>query len=395
MLVAAAFIGPGTVTTASKAGADFGFTLLWAVLFSIVATIVLQEMAARLGLVTRQGLGEAVRTSTRKQTARFIAGFIVAVAIGLGNAAYQTGNIVGAAVGLTLIAGGSIQMWAVVIGLAAFSLLFTGRYRYIERGLICLVLAMSSTFLVTAFLVGPNISQLVQGGFTPRLPDGSLLTVIGLIGTTVVPYNLFLHASSVCQKWSNEIPTTVALREARMDTIAAVTLGGFVTLAIVATAATAFFGKGGLANAAQMARQLKPLLGGPAAKFFFASGLLAAGLTSAITAPLAAAFAISGAMGWRNQLNSWSFRAIWMTVLIVGTGFAALGLKSPQVTILIAQAANGILLPFITIFLLIAVNRRDLMGQFKNGHFANLAGGLVVLTTLLLGVTAVYKMCFM
>jgi len=392
MLVAAAFIGPGTVTTASKAGAEYGFALSWAVLFSVVATIVLQEMAARLGLVTRQGLGEAVRSSSRQQVVRVIAGLTVAVAIGFGNAAYQTGNIVGAAMGLTLIVGGSLQLWSLVIGLVAGGLLFSGRYRLMEVALIGLVLVMSSMFLMTAVLARPDMGSLVRGTLIPSLPQDSLLTVIGLIGTTVVPYNLFLHASSVCKKWPDSIPTNIALHESRIDTMSAVTLGGIVTLAIVSTAATTFFGKGDLGSAAQMAAQLEPLLGGSAAKIFFAAGLLAAGLTSAITAPMAAAFAVCGAMGWKSQLNSWPFRSVWLVVLTVGTGLAASGLKSPQVTILIAQAANGLLLPVITIFLLIAVNRRDLMGEYRNGNLANLAGGLVLLATLLLGGTAIAKM---
>ena len=394
MLVAAAFIGPGTVTTASKAVAAFGFALCWAIVFSIFATIILQEMSARLGLVTRQGLGEAVRSSCRTNGMRLLAGLIVAVTIGVGNAAYQTGNIVGASIGLTLIAGGSIQTWSVIIGSVAFALLLSGRYRYIETALICLVLTMSATFLLTAIMVKPDMVALVKGSFAPGLPEGSLLTVIGLIGTTVVPYNLFLHASSVCRKWPNDVPTDVALRESRVDTTAAVVLGGLVTLAIVATAATAFSEGRTLTSAADMAKQLEPLLGGPAARIFFAGGLLAAGLTSAITAPLAAAFAISGAMGWSTELKSARFRSIWITVLCAGTCLAAAGLKSPQVTILIAQAANGLLLPLITIFLLIAVNRSEQMKDYRNGILANVLGGAVVLITLLLGATAIYKMCF-
>ena len=391
MLVAAAFIGPGTVTTASKAGAGFGFALSWAIVFSILATIVLQEMAARLGLVTRQGLGEAVRSSSHNSTVSLIAGLTVAIAIGLGNAAYQTGNIVGAAMGASLILGGTIQVWSAALGLTAFALLYSGRYRLIEFALIALVLLMSGTFLVTAFMVRPNVFELARGSFSPSIPEGSLLTIIGLIGTTVVPYNLFLQASSVCRKWPNEVPRGAALREARIDTFAAVTLGGIVTLAIVATAATAFFGRGGISSPGDMARQLEPLLGGSAARIFFSAGLLAVGLTSSITAPLAAAFAICGAMRWSPDLNSARFRAVWMSVLAVGTALSAAGLKSPQVTILIAQAINGLLLPLISIFLLIAVNRSDLMGQHKNGLAANLLGVLVVFVTMLLGGTAFYR----
>lgn len=391
LLVAAAFIGPGTVTTASKAGAGFGFALAWAVLFSIVATIILQEMAARLGLVTRQGLGQAIRSSFHHQWMRLVAGLAVAVAIGLGNAAYQTGNILGASIGMSLLAGGSVELWSVGLGACAFGLLYSGRYRYIETALIALVLLMSSAFLLTAVLAKPDLVQLVRGMLTPQLPDGSLVTVIGLIGTTVVPYNLFLHASSVCEKWPDSVPRDNAVREARIDTVAAVTLGGVVTLAIVATAATAFFGKGGFGSFTDMAQQLEPLLGGTAAKTCFAIGLLAAGLTSAITAPLAAAFAVSGALGWKAEIHSRSFRVIWMVVLLIGTSLAAAGLKSPEVTILTAQAANGLLLPLISVFLLVAVNRTDLMGAYRNGLWANLAGMIVVLISLALGGTAIYR----
>ena len=393
MLVAAAFIGPGTVTAASKAGAEYGFRLGWAVVFSVVATIVLQEMAARLGLVSRKGLGEAIRNFSQQFVVRLAAVVIVSAAIGFGNAAYQTGNIVGAAVGLSLLAGGSVQLWAVVIGGVAFVLLFSGRYRWLEVALIGLVLMMSLLFLVTAVLVRPALAPLAEGCLVPQIPSGALLTVIGLIGTTVVPYNLFLHASSVCQKWPGSLSTDVAIRESRIDTTFAVCLGGLITLAIISTAAAAFHGRSNLTTAAEMARQLEPLLGSSAARIFFAGGLLAAGLTSAITAPLAAAFAVSGALGTNGNLRSWSFRCIWLTVLIAGTTLAAAGLKSPQVTIMIAQAANGFLLPLISIFLLVAVNRKDLMKHYRNGIIANVAGGLVVLTTLLLSATAIYKLC--
>ncbi len=105
LLVTAAFIGPGTIITASKAGADFGFALVWALVFSIFATIVLQEMCARLGLVTRQGLGESIRTTCKSPVARVLAAGLVIAALGLGNAAFQSANILGAASGLQAITG--------------------------------------------------------------------------------------------------------------------------------------------------------------------------------------------------------------------------------------------------------------------------------------------------
>ena len=113
---------------------------------------------------------------------------------------------------------------------------------------------MSFTFLVTATMIRPDFGQLIKGAFVPTLPDGSLLTVIGLIGTTVVPYNLFLHASSVQEKWPTTVPKPQALREARVDTSIAVALGGLITLAVVSTAAAAFYGSGEMKSPAEMAK---------------------------------------------------------------------------------------------------------------------------------------------
>ena len=385
LLVAAAFVGPGTVTTASVTGAGTGYALLWALVFSIIATMVLQEMSARLGIVSREGLGEALRTTFDNVVVKVAAVILVVAAITIGAAAFQTGNITGAALGLAAVTGITPQVWAVVVGVSAFVLLASGAYRLIERVLVALVIVMSVVFLLTAIIVRPNVGDILAGVFTPGIPSGSLVTVVALIGTTVVTYNFFLHASSVQEKWPESVPTDQALAESRFDTIASIALGGLITLAIIVTGAAAFFGTGTkIESAGQMAQQLEPLLG-PAAKVFFAIGLFSAGLTSSITAPLAAAYATSGAFGWGRDLRSWRFRTVWAVVLIFGTTLAALG-TSPVQIIIFAQAANGILLPLIAIFLLIIMNRSDLLGDFKNGIVGNVLGAIVVLVAAGLGI---------
>lgn len=384
LLVTAAFVGPGTVTTASQAGAGFGFALLWALVFSVVATIVLQEMAARLGLVTRHGLGEAVRQSFSRPWARGAACLLIVAAIGFGNAAYQTGNITGAAAGLQTLTGIPQRWWPIGIGILAFGLLGSGTYKTVERLLVGMVVLMSLLFGATAILVRPDVGAMLRGVLVPSVPTGSLLTIVALIGTTVVPYNLFLHSHIVQQKWPSSLPTHQAIAEARLDTTVAVTLGGLVTLAILATAAATFFdhATSSFGSVADMAKQLGPLLGGRAATACFGLGLLAAGLTSAITAPLAAAYATAGVMGWEQDLAAPAFRAVWTVVLVVGTILAATTGRSPAETIVIAQAANALLLPLIALFLLVAMNRSRLMGSYKNGTRGNMAGAIVVLTVL-------------
>jgi manganese transport protein len=385
-VVAAAFIGPGTVTTATLAGAQYGLMLLWALTFSIIATLVLQEMSARLGVVTGAGLGEAIRERFRG-VARLIAALLVISAIVFGNAAYETGNLLGAALGASGVFGGEARTWAPVFAAVAFILLLTGRYRIIERFLIALVVIMSVVFLATALTVAPPPAELLRGLFVPILPDDprALIVAVGLIGTTVVPYNLFLHAAAVSEKWRG----TGSLRAARLDLGVAIVLGGIVSMAIVATAAGSMTEGGTIASAADMAVQLEPLLGAWA-RIFFATGLFAAGLTSAVTAPLAAAWAAAGVLGWKRDLADARLRAIWLLVLLTGAGFAAAGVR-PVPAILFAQVANGVLLPAVAIFLLVAVNDRRRMGEHANNLWQNVLGGVVVMLAAGLGAWAVWR----
>lgn len=383
ILVTAAFVGPGTITTASAAGAHFGLALLWALGFSIIATIVLQEMAARLGLVTRSGLAEAMRETFHNQWFGRLAVILIVVAIGLGNAAYEAGNIAGAALATNTLMGIDSSTAAISLGLLASLLLASGRYHVLETALIGLVLVMSLVFILAAVAVAPAMGGLVDALVHPTLPAGSSLTVIALIGTTVVPYNLFLHANAVKEKWDENQPLATALSQARWDTSLSIGLGGLITLAILSTAATAFFQTGLEFTGQSMAVQLEPLLG-PSAKYVFALGLFAGGLTSAITAPLAASYAVCGALGWPQALDGRKFRMVWAAVLFSGTAFAAMGTK-PLTAILFAQVANGFLLPIVAVFLLVVMNRRQLLGEYCNGLLANTLGVTVVVVATALG----------
>lgn len=383
-LVAAAFIGPGTVTTCTLAGVNFGYTLLWALVFATIGTIVLQEMSARLGTVGRLGLGEAIRRRFPGPL-RTAAAILVASAIGIGNAAYETGNLLGAGLGAQAALGGDIRVWATGIAALAALLLWSGSYRAIERVMVGMVLLMSLVFLVTAVSVGVDVGALLRGAMVPTVPPGGALVALGLVGTTIVPYNLFLHASAARERFSGE----GALNAARADSVVAIGLGGIVSMAVVVTAAAAAAsqGLGSAENAADMARQLEPLLGSWA-RIFFAAGLLAAGLTSAITAPLAAAYALSGVFGWSRDLRDRRLRAIWGAVLCSGVFFALMGVR-PVPAIVFAQAANGLLLPLIALFLLIVMNDRGLLGRATNGWLANTLGVVVVALSTVLGVRAV------
>lgn len=175
-------------------------------MFGVLAAMVLQEMNARLGVVTREGLGEALRTTFDNVAMKLVAAVLVVSAIGIGGAAFEAGNITGAAIAVESIIPLPEWAWAVVVAAVAFALLWSGVYRAIERALIGLVIVMSVVFLITAIIVRPDVGGLASG-LVPSVPSGALLTIVALVGTTVVPYNFFLHASSVQEKWDDSVAT--------------------------------------------------------------------------------------------------------------------------------------------------------------------------------------------
>jgi Mn2+/Fe2+ NRAMP family transporter len=392
ILVTAAFIGPGTITTCTLTGAGFGYALLWGLVFSVLATIVLQEMTARLGIIGQKGLGEALRQQFQNPVVKLLAIVLVLSAILIGNAAYETGNILGASLGMIEVTGISsielgetpIQIWGPVIGIIAFVLLIMGSYKSLERILIALVLLMSISFISTMIIIGPKLLPILKGMFIPSLPAESVYMLIGLIGTTVVPYNLFLHASVVREKWTKKED----LSTARTDLFYSVVLGGIISMSIVITSATAFFGTGTeIKGASDLASQLKPLLGDWAG-IIMSIGLFAAGISSAITAPLAAAYATAGILGWKVDLKSFKFKAVWMVILLIGIVFSAIGF-SPIKAIVFAQIANGILLPVIAVYLLIIMNSKKVLGNYTNKLIQNIIGAIVVCIMIGLGLKSI------
>ncbi|MFD2201181.1 Nramp family divalent metal transporter [Shivajiella indica] len=389
-LIAAAFIGPGTVTVCTLAGVNFGYDLLWALVLSIITTIILQESAARIGLVTQVGLAANISKTIRTAGMRYFSITLVLLAIVLGNAAYEAGNISGGSLGAELFFElGSISFFKLeinlmnfLIGCIALFLLFSGSYKLITKILTLLVILMSLAFLLGALMVKPMLLDLLKG-MVPRIKTENIITIVALIGTTVVPYNLFLHSSLVSEKWKS----IQDLKFVRFDTMLSVILGGIVSMAIVITGAAGSAME--VSNATDLAKGLEPLLGS-VAKYFLAFGLFAAGITSAVTAPLAGSLVVTGCFGWSSKINGKPMK--WSIGLILGLGlmFSSLGIKPVQL-ITIAQLANGILLPLLSGYVIWLVNKKSLMGEFQNSWFLNLLSVIVWLITLLLGALSVMK----
>jgi len=374
-VIAAAFIGPGTVTTAARAGSDYRFALAWALLFSTFACLVLQEASGRMTVLTGRELGEAIRA--RYAGSRWGARIPVLVAAGiiLGCAAYEAGNLLGGVAGLRLVFDVSPVLLTILIGVLAAALLATGNTRWISRTLGALVAFMGVVFLITAVRLAPDAAELLAGLTIPRIPPGATLLVLGLVGTTVVPYNLFLGSA---------LARDSRLGEMRWGLALAIGGGGLISLGALIVGSAL----GGGLEYARLGQVLAERLG-PGAEVSLALGLFAAGFTSAITAPLAAAITARSVLGEdddpRWMEGSLRYRAVWLGVLATGMAFGIADVR-PIPVIILAQTFNGFLLPLIAVFLWLAMNDRDLLGdKGVNSLPQNLVMGVVVLTCLALG----------
>ena len=369
-VIAAAFIGPGTITTAARAGSDYRFALAWALLFSVFACLVLQEASGRVTVLTGKELGEAIR----ERFGTWIPG-LVAAGIILGCAAYEAGNLLGGVAGLKLVVDAPQAVLTLVAGAAAALLLATGNTRWIARVLGTLVALMGIAFVVTAVRVGPDFTELLTGLLIPRTPVGSTVLVLGLVGTTVVPYNLFLgSALARDNEWG----------EMRWGLGVAVVGGGVISLGVLVVGSVL----GGGLEYERLAAVLDQRLG-QGAGTSLALGLFAAGFTSAITAPLAAALAarslLAGADNRAWTPTSTRFRAVWMGVLLAGMAFGVADVR-PVPVIILAQAFNGLLLPLVAVFLLATMNDRRLLGSDGvNSGPQNVVMLLVVVVCVVLG----------
>lgn len=405
-LVAAAFIGPGTVNTSIRAGGNYGFQLMWTVILAAIATIVFQGMAVRLGLITKRGLAEVLANFFENKRWRLASLFLILFAILFGNTAYQAGNLAGAATGLHAFATFlPVKVWLVLCSGLAFVLLWKGDLKKLKIILSILVVLMSFNFLIAALLSRPSFPELWSGCFSFELFD--VAVVVAMIGTTVVPYNLFLHSSTVAEQ-TEGIPVDLddepekkmadnrldyaepteldeALAGFRMDTWVAVWIGALVTGSIVITSAGT-----SATNFAEVADSLGSLVGALGKTLFFI-GLFAAGLTSALTAPLAAGYVFAGCFGYPARADGTKVRQVAAVIVVIGCLIGLFG-GSPEQIIFLAQIANGLVLPIIAIFLLVVMNSKRLLGRYRNGWQQNVIGGCIVLLIVSLGLYKLAKL---
>ena len=387
LIITSAFIGPGTVTLCSLSGIEFGYSLIWCVIFSIIATCYLQELSSRLGIISRKGLSDVLKEN-KNQLIKKSSYLLIVLSLFIGNTAYESGNISGTVMGLETFLGSglinnspiSINIYPILIGIILVGIILVGSYNVFEKLLVGLVFIMSITFIITAILSKPSLSDLISG-LKPSVNKTNYLYVIGLIGTTVVPYNLFLHSYIAKKKWK----TIEDYKLSIPDTIISILIGGIISISIIITAASNnhLVNGSNIKNAIDLGGQLTPYLG-DFSKYFISIGLFSAGITSSITAPIATSYALSGIFNYKAEWKDKNFKIVAIIIILFGIIFSSIN-YSPIIIIKLAQFINGLFLPLISIFLLWAINQKKIMGNYINSIGYNLLGVVIIMVSILIG----------
>jgi Mn2+/Fe2+ NRAMP family transporter len=391
-----AFLGPGLIAgaagddaggiaTYASVGAQYGYSMLWALVPITVSLIVVQIQVARIGVVTGKGFAELIREQFGVKWAAF-AMLVLLIANGTVNIAEFAG--IGAASELFNIPRTiAVPIMAVVVWL----IVVRGSYTVAEKIFIVLSAALL-TYVGAAVLARPDWGDVGRSLVTPSLiPEtGYLITLVAVIGTTITPYMLFYLQSSISDKGIRLVDYAAE----RTDVILGSVLSDLIALFIIVSTAATLHSTGILINTADdAARALEPLAG-PYARILFGLGLFGASMLAACVLPLSTAYAVCGAFGWeRGVSRSWTeapiFNGLYSALIVIAAAFVLIpGLPLIQV-IVATQFLNGLLLPIVLIFVLRLVNDRDLMGEHTNNRIFNILSYgttaiLIVLTIALL-----------
>ncbi|MBV8069354.1 MAG: Nramp family divalent metal transporter [Acidobacteriaceae bacterium] len=381
---------PGGILTYSQAGAQFGYALLWTLIPTTIALIVVQEMAARMGAVTGKGLSDLIREEFGLR-----ATFFTMLVLGLADFGNIVSEFAGLASGMGIfgfskflvVPFGAVVVWVVVV---------QGRYKPVERILIIASLIYFA-YPVSAILARPNWNSALRQTFVPTLSTDPayLAVIVGLIGTTITPWMQFYLQAAVVERGVDARHYPLC----RLDVIVGCIVTDVIAFFIVVACGATIFRAGGhteLAQASDAALALRPFAGRFAA-LLFAIGLINASLLSAAILPLATSYNICEGLGFESGIDKRFSEApvfYWLYSLLIGGGAGCVLLIPNRLQIkliLYSQVVNGMLLPFVLVYMLLLVNRPRLMGAFKNKRWQNVIAWLTAATMIVLSAMFIYN----
>ena len=378
------------ITTYSVAGARFGYELLWTLIPTTVALVVIQEMCGRMGVITGKGLADLIRENYGVKAA-----FYLMLGLFVANFGNTVADFAGWAASMEIL-GLSRYIMVPIGALAIWMLVAKGSYRFVENVLLIACLIFIG-YIISGFMEKPDWAGVAKSTFIPHLEWNAeyIYLSIGIIGTTITPWMQFYLQSSIAEKGIKKED----YKASRLDVIFGCSITDIISFFIIVTCATILFPKGIRVNeASEAALALKPFAG-DYASLLFAVSLANASILGAIIVPLASAYYICEAMGWEAGVNKSfkeapQFMGIY-TMMIAAGAVVVLVPNAPLVFLMVLSAVvNGLMLPFVLIYVIMLINNPKIMGEFVNSRVYNVISWATVVTVALLTVLFVFSTIF-
>ncbi len=405
ILLMLAVLGPGIITanvdndaggiaTYSVAGAHYGFSLLWMMPIVAIALIIIQEMSARLGVVSGKGLSSLIRESLGVRITVIILGILF-----IANLANTVSEFAGVAASMEIF-GVSKFISVPIAAIGVWLLIVKGNYKSVER-IFLVASAIYLAYVISGIMAKPDWNVVLTSSIRPTFQfDAGYLTIaVTIIGTTIAPWMQFYQQSSIADKGLKISDYAYERIDVIVGSIFAVLVAAFITIACAAT----LFKEGIRINDAKDAALALGPLAGKYAGVLFGLGLLNASIFSAAILPLSTAYVICEAFGWEAAVNrSWHeapiFFSIYTGLIVLGAGIILLPIKSLVQAMISSQTLNGILLPLILIVMLRLTNDKRIMGKYANNLMLNIINwavvGILILLTIFLILATVFPGIF-
>ncbi len=384
-IMAAAIIGPGTVTTASTQGANYSYTALWIILAACVIAYFFQEPATRISLGCKQDVMLGIRDHIGPKTAKFLY-----VVIFIGSIAFQAGNLSGASMALIYFLPGTTYLfWTITMSLFALLLVWSNKYSIIENVNQILIVMMVLAFVITAFYSGPSIGTLLSQGFTFKIPGGNATLALGLLATTVTPNLVLGYSAFLRKKYPNPENVGKLIKTSQFDLGLNMFITFLITASITVCAAAVINPLGiKIKSAGDMAVQLTPILG-RFAGVFFSLGLWAAAFSSVLYQISLHNMLLPKAFNLSDDPKAKHNVFITILVVVIPILIIVLSGTSPVSLIITAQALNGVALPLVFILSWVLCNKKEFMGNYSNKPWQNVVMAVTTGFTLVFACNAI------
>jgi len=362
-LVTVGFIDPGNWATNIEGGSKYGYDLLWVITLSTIMLIIIQHMAAKLGIATGKSLAVNIRDNFPRPVA-----YLLGITIVLACVATDVAELLGGAIGFNLLLGTPLWLGALITVICEVVLIISMRYHKLEAVIIGFLAIIGICYVMEILIVKPDWSMLAPALIIPKVDSSSIYVAMGILGAVVMPHNIFLHSNVIhSRKWgSTEADKRKLLNYEKIDTTAAMIMGWIVNSSMIIVAA-AVFARHGIAveSIEQASETLKPLAG-PLAGFLFALALVFAGVGSSVTSSMAEVNVITGFLGKPEDPKTFLYKISVFITAIPSFVIIMWGMDTFRILIF-SQVVLSIQLPFTLIPLLILCRKGSIMASFRSG----------------------------